>query len=233
MIDPSARVHATAEVAGDAAIGPTAAVLERAVVGAGARVGAGSAIGRDALIDEGVTVGERARIHAGALVYRGATLADAVWIGPRAILANDRYPRAVDPDGQPPADGDGASIRIHHGASIGAGAIVMPGVDIGRFATVGAGAVVTQVVPDHALVEGNPARRVGWVCSCGTRLRDAAGNDAPPEVERYANDPFLHCARCGRRFEYVPDQDALAERHGPQAGAAAATGAGAASSSGT
>jgi UDP-2-acetamido-3-amino-2,3-dideoxy-glucuronate N-acetyltransferase len=224
VIDPAARVHATAEVASDAAIGPDAAIWDRAVVRAGARVGAGATIGRDVLVDEGVEIGQNAKVHSGALLYRGVVVGDAVYIGPRAILTNDRYPRAVLGDGTP-ARGDAAEaggIRIDHAASIGAGAIVMPGCTIGRFATVGAGAVVTRSVTPHALVAGNPAHRIGWVCSCGARLRDAAGNPAPADVERYAIDPYLACPGCARRFVYVPDGDALEERRGPAVGAGTA-----------
>ena len=67
----------------------------------------------------------------------------------------------------------------------------------------------------HALAAGSPARRIGWVCACGGRLHDANGDPAPAEVERYASDPVLSCARCGRRYAYVPDGDSLAERGGP------------------
>ena len=214
MIDPAARIHATAELDSDVTIAPDAAVWGRAVVRRGARIGAASSVGRDVLVDEDVTVGARVAIHTGALLYRGVTIEDGVSIGPRAILTTDRYPRTAGADPSVPEPTDDAQIRVEHGASIGAGAVLVAS-SVGRFATVGAGAVVTHPVPSHALVAGNPAHRIGWVCACGNRLSAASGEPAPAEVERYASDPFLNCGRCQRRYVYVPDHDSLEERRGP------------------
>ena len=212
MIDPSARVHATADLESDVVVGPRTSIWHRAAVRTGARIGADCIIGRDAFIDEGVIVGDRVKIQNAALVYHGVTVEDAVFIGPNAILTNDRYPRAVTADGAlaRAADWTVSPIVLRHGCSIGAGAVIVAGVDIGRFATVGAGAVVTRTVADHALVAGNPARRLGWVCACGARLGNAEG-DAPASV---TPDPGndLACPACARRYRYVPDADTLEER---------------------
>ena len=89
--------------------------------------------------------------------------------------------------------------------------MVVAGCDIGPFAMVGAGAIVTKAVGSYALVAGNPARRLGWVCACGARLADSTGHAAPPDVERYARDPHLSCPDCGRRYIYVPDDESLRE----------------------
>jgi hypothetical protein len=86
---------------------------------------------------------------------------------------------------------------------------------------VGAGAVVTRDVPGHAMVAGNPARRIGWVCACGHGLKDSTGHDAPAERERYAIDGNLVCETCGRHYAYVPDGETLEERTGPRQGAPA------------
>ncbi len=212
MIDPSARVHATADLESDVTVGPRTSIWHRAAIRSGARIGADCIVGRDAFIDAGVVLGDRVKVQNAALVYHGVTVEDAVFIGPNAILTNDRYPRAVTADGTL-ARGDDwevSPIVLHHGCSIGAGAIVVAGVDVGRFATVGAGAVVTRTVSDHALVAGNPARRLGWVCACGARLADPdTGSPAPP-----APDPAhdLDCPACGRRYRYLPDEDGLRER---------------------
>lgn len=214
MIDPAARIHPTADLEADVSVGPGTSVWHRAQIRTGARIGTDGVIGRDAFIDEGVTLGDRVKVQNGALVYHGVTIGDGVFIGPGAILTNDRHPRAVTSTGElaRAADWTVTPIAIHDGASIGAGAIVVAGCDVGPSAMVGAGAVVTKPVPGYALVVGNPARRIGWVCACGTRLVDSTGHPAPAIVERYALDPALSCPTCGRRYAYIPDEETLAER---------------------
>lgn len=216
VIDASARIHPTADLEADVAVGPGTSIWHRAQVRVGARIGAECIIGRDAFIDEGVTIGDRVKIQNAALVYHGVTVEDGVFIGPNAILTNDRYPRAITADGALSRADDWtvSPITLRRGASIGAGAVVVAGVDVGPFATVGAGAVVTRTVPAHALVAGNPARRIGWVCACGRRLLNADGHPAHAEPDRYALDPTFHCPACGRRYAYDHDVDALHE-HAP------------------
>jgi UDP-2-acetamido-3-amino-2,3-dideoxy-glucuronate N-acetyltransferase len=212
VIDPSARVHATADLEAGVSVGPGTSIWHRAQVRAGARIGAECIVGRDVFIDEAVHIGDRVKIQNAALVYRGVSVEDAVFIGPNAILTNDRYPRAVTTTGElaRAADWQVSPIALRHGCSIGAGAIVVAGVDVGRFATVGAGAVVTRTVPDHALVAGNPARRLGWVCECGLRLADRATGGAAPATP--GSDDDLMCLSCERHYAYVPDADTLEER---------------------
>ncbi|MFI5225150.1 MAG: acyltransferase [Candidatus Limnocylindrales bacterium] len=214
MIDPSARVHETADLEADVTVGARTSIWHRAAVRTGARIGADCIIGRDAFIDEGVSVGERVKIQNGALVYHGVTVEDAVFIGPGAILTNDRYPRAVTSTGDlaRASDWEVAPITLRHGCSIGAGAVVVAGTDVGRYATVGAGAIVTRDVQANALVAGNPARRLGWVCDCGARLTVAASGapaSATPDPDR-----DLWCASCERSFTYIPDEDAIVETSG-------------------
>ncbi len=212
MIDPTARVHATADLETDVRVGPGSAIWHHAVLRNGACVGAECVIGRDAFIDEGVHLGNRVKVQNGALVYHGVTVGDGVFIGPGAILTNDRYPRAVTAAGELARADDWtvSPIELRHGCSIGAGAIVVAGVSVGRFATVGAGAVVTREVPDHALVVGNPARRIGWVCACGTRLRGSDGGTAAPDP---AAADVLRCGRCGRDYAF-DSAGTLVERAG-------------------
>lgn len=214
MIDPTARIHPSADLEADVRVGAGTSIWHRAQVRTGARIGAECVVGRDVFIDESVSIGDRVKIQNLALVYHGVTVEDGVFIGPNAILTNDRYPRAITATGDLARADDWtvSPITLRHGCSVGAGAVVVAGVDVGRFATVGAGAVVTRSVPAHALVAGSPARRIGWVCACGARLLDANGHPAPAEIERYAIHPELHCPVCGRRYDYQPDDDALAER---------------------
>ena len=213
MIDAAARVHPSAELEDGVEVGAGSAIWQRAQVRAGARIGAECVIGRDVFIDKGVVIGDRVKIQNLALLYHGVTVADGVFIGPGAILTNDRYPRAITAEGQLAGADDWqiTPIRLEHGSSIGAGAIVVAGCDVGQFAMVGAGAVVTRTVPGHALVAGSPAKRIGWVCACGDRLLDADGHPAPAEIGRYTTDPELTCARCGRRYAYDRTGDTLNE----------------------
>jgi acetyltransferase-like isoleucine patch superfamily enzyme len=217
VIDPSARVHATADLEDDVTVGSGTSIWHRAQVRNGARIGRDCVIGRDAFIDEGVSIGDRVKIQNAALVYHGVTIGDGVFIGPGAILTNDRHPRSVTTSGELARSADWAVSPIHlaEGSSIGAGAIVVAGCDVGRFAMVGAGAVVTRDVAAHALVAGNPARVIGWVCACGQRLHDATGHPAPATRERYANNPQLACPSCGRQYAFVGDEGTLQEQRGP------------------
>jgi UDP-2-acetamido-3-amino-2,3-dideoxy-glucuronate N-acetyltransferase len=198
VIDATARIQPTADLESDVSVGPRTSIWDRAQVRAGARIGADCVIGRDAFIDEGVVLGDRVKVQNLALVYHGVTVEDGVFIGPNAILTNDRYPRAITAAGELARADDWtvAPILLRHGASVGAGAVVVAGTTVGRFATIGAGGVVTRDVPDHALVAGSPARVIGWVCACGARLHDATDGAPAPA----AHDGPAACVRDGNRY---------------------------------
>jgi len=175
-------IHPTAEVSPQAAIGEGTRVWHRAQIREGAVLGANCIVGKDVYIDHAVVIGNNVKIQNSALIYHGATLEDGVFIGPQACLTNDRSPRAITPDGSLKSASDWivGPIRICYGASIGAGAIVLPDVVVGAFALVAAGAVVSKNVPPHGLVLGVPARLVGYVCACGHRLEMADGRGVCP-----------------------------------------------------
>ncbi|GAA0450112.1 hypothetical protein Ade02nite_59220 [Paractinoplanes deccanensis] len=135
-------------------------------------LGSNCNVGRGAYVGPGVVIGDNVKLQNHALVYEPARLADGVFIGPAAVLTNDEYPRAVTPDGRLKTGDDwhAVGVTIGEGAAIGARAVCVAPVTVGRWALVAAGAVVTKDVPDFALVVGVPARRVGWVGRAGRPL---------------------------------------------------------------
>lgn len=169
------RIVDSADVSPDAVIGDGSSVWHLAQVREGVVMGASCVVGRGAYIGTGVRMGDHCKVQNYALVYEPARLADGVFIGPAAVLTNDTFPRAINPDGSLKSadDWEAVGVDIGRGASIGARAVCVAPVTIGAWATVAAGAVVTRDVPDHALVVGVPARRVGWVGHAGTPLQDS------------------------------------------------------------
>jgi UDP-2-acetamido-3-amino-2,3-dideoxy-glucuronate N-acetyltransferase len=141
-----------------------------------------------------VRVGDHVKIQNGISVYHGVTLEDGVFCGPHCVFTNDKQPRAINPDGslKSTADWIVSETLVKLGASIGAHATIVCGVTVGRWAMIGAGAVVTRNVPDYGLVYGNPARLHGFVCPCGEKL--------PPAGEPEAGAVLLLCPRCQTRI---------------------------------
>jgi len=193
-IEPSADVDTHAQIGDDTLVWHLAQVRERA------RIGAGCVIGRGAYVGPGVVVGERCKIQNHALVYEPAVLEDGVFVGPAAVFTNDYSPRAVTPAGalKSADDWDAVGVHVATGASIGARAVCIAPVRIGRWAMVAAGAVVHRDVPDHALVVGVPARQVGWVGRAGVRLVDHG-------------DEHLTCPQTGERYRLVDGRLGLVE----------------------
>ncbi len=138
------------------------------------------------VISPEVILGNNVKIQNNVSLYTGVTCDDDVFLGPSCVFTNVTNPRsAVNRRDQY------ARTRVGQGASIGANATIVCGHDIGRFAFIGAGAVVTKHVPDYALVVGNPARHIGWMSEYGHRLEfDAQGNAVCPESNQlYFKDP--------------------------------------------
>jgi acetyltransferase-like isoleucine patch superfamily enzyme len=169
---PEVRIAATADVDERAEIGAGSSIWHLAQVREGAVLGRDCVIGRGAYIGTGVQLGDDVKVQNYALVYEPAVVGDGAFIGPAAVFTNDHRPRSVDPDGKQKraGDWDAVGVTVGAGASVGARAVCVAPVQIGRWAMVGAGAVVTADVPDFALVVGVPARRIGWVGRAGERL---------------------------------------------------------------
>ena len=162
-------VDARALVSPDARLGNGVAVWAFTQVREGASIGSGTSIGSHSYIDADVEIGRDCKIQSGVLLFKGAVLADGVFVGPGAVVTNDMYPRAINPDGSRKGADDWAvlSTRIGRGASLGARSLLIAGIEVGDFALVAAGAVVTEDVAPHALVVGVPAKQRGWACWCG------------------------------------------------------------------
>ena len=166
------RIAQSADVSDDAVIGEGSSIWHLAQVREGAQVGANCVIGRGAYIGTGVKMGDNCKVQNYALVYEPARIGDGVFIGPAVVLTNDTYPRAINPDGtqKKAHDWEPVGVIIREGASIGARSVCVAPVTIGAWATVAAGAVVVEDVPDYALMAGVPARQIGWVGKAGVGL---------------------------------------------------------------
>ncbi|MBE6367651.1 MAG: N-acetyltransferase [Lentisphaerae bacterium] len=157
-------IHHTAEVADNASIGKNTRVWNNAQVRENSFVGQDCIIGKDVYIDLEVRIGNSVKIQNGVSVYRGVTVEDDVFLGPHMTFTNDRFPRASV------SDFELYPTVVRRGASIGAHATIVCGIEIGEYAMIGAGAVVTKDIPPFALAYGNPARIHGYVAKNGEKL---------------------------------------------------------------
>jgi UDP-2-acetamido-3-amino-2,3-dideoxy-glucuronate N-acetyltransferase len=199
------RVQPTADVDERAELGDGTLIWHLAQVREDARIGRGCIIGRGAYVGPGVILGDNVKLQNYALVYEPARLEDGVFIGPAAVLTNDMYPRSVGVTGQlkRPADWHADGVVVREGASVGARAVILAGVEIGRWALIAAGAVVTRDVPDFGLVAGCPARRIGWVGRAGVTL-------APDGDSRW------RCPETGELFTETDGTLAMTDDHAAQ-----------------
>jgi UDP-2-acetamido-3-amino-2,3-dideoxy-glucuronate N-acetyltransferase len=193
----SIYVHPTAEVSEEATIGDGTRIWHQAQVRPGAQIGDECIIGKGVYVDFDVVIGHRCKLQNGVYVYHGTTLEDGVFLGPGVMVLNDKNPRAINPDGTLKSDADWqvSSTHIGYGSGIGGGAIILPGVTVGKWAIVGSGSVVTHNIPDYGLAYGNPARLTGFVCSCGQRLPSSRQSNLASET---TEEVTLQCFSCQR-----------------------------------
>jgi UDP-2-acetamido-3-amino-2,3-dideoxy-glucuronate N-acetyltransferase len=177
-------IHPTAIVDLPCEIGEGSKVWHFCHVVAGARIGARCTLGQNVYVASSVVIGDGARIQNNVSLYDGVTLEADVFCGPSMVFTNVKNPRA-----HVSRRHEYAATVVRRGATFGANCTVVPGVAVGRYAFVGAGAVVTRDVPDYALVVGTPARIIGWACACGVRL----SFDVVPRG-------VAACASCGERY---------------------------------
>ena len=182
MPDADEMVHPTAIVEPGAVIGKGTRVWHHSHVRSQASVGDGCVIGKNVFIDAFAVVGDRCKLQNNVCVYHGVTIGDDVFVGPSATFTNDLVPRAFNTDWKI------TKTSVGNGASIGANATIVCGNRLGEYSMIAAGATVTRDVARHELVAGTPARRLGWVCTCGSVI--SRGDDPPDD---------LRCESCKRR----------------------------------
>ena len=181
-------------------IHPSSVIDEPCQIGAGTRIwhfchvmpeaviGDNCALGQNTFVARGVRIGNGVRIQNNVSIYEGVTLEDDVFCGPSCVFTN-----VINPRSAVSRRDEFMETLVRRGASIGANVTIVCGNTIGSYAFIGAGAVVTRDVPDYALMVGVPARRVGWMCSCGEKVEGHEGS--------------VTCEQCGAR--YTMDTDRL------------------------
>ncbi len=184
--EPRYFVHESAYVDEGCRIGDGTKLWHFTHVMAGAVIGARCNIGQNVVVSPGVVIGDNVKIQNNVSVYTGVILEDDVFCGPSMVFTN-----VINPRSHVSRRDEYRRTLVRRGATLGANSTVVCGHVIGQYAFVGAGAVVTRDVPDYALVLGNPARVVGWVCECGVRL---AGNSP------LSSGATLQCSACGLVF---------------------------------
>jgi len=172
-------------------IGEGTRVWAFAHVMAGAEVGRHCNLGEHVFIENGARIGNHVTVKNGVSLWNGVHVEDDAFLGPHCVFTNDPNPRSYIKKGAAAL----LATEIRRGATIGAGAVIVCGHEIGRYAFVGAGAVVIRDVPPFALVVGNPARRIGWMCFCARKL------PLPAELEA---GTACQCPGCGSEFAAGP-----------------------------
>jgi len=186
----SVFVHPQALVEADT-IGEGTRIWAFSHVMSGARVGKNCNIGEHCFVEGGAQIGDNTTVKNGNMVWEGVTLEEGVFVGPHVFFTNDLYPRSPRLPEARDRYADKRNwlqpTRVKCGATLGVGAVILPGITVGEYALVAAGACLTKDVPPYGLVKGAPARLCGWVCRCGQPVRFRGARAT--------------CKACGRRFQ--------------------------------
>lgn len=177
-------IHPTSIVDDDVEIGEGTKIWHFSHIQSGAKIGDNCSFGQNVNVSNNVKIGNGVKVQNNVSLYEGVELEDYVFCGPSMVFTNDLTPRARYPKGH---EGYKKTI-VRHDATLGANCTIVCGHEIGEYATIAAGAVVTKNVEPHALMAGVPAKRIGWVCECGQVL-----------------DEDLTCPDCSKAYEYVND----------------------------
>lgn len=172
-------VHETSVVDDGVKIGKGTKIWHFSHIQTGVKIGEGCSFGQNVNVSNNVKIGNGCKVQNNVSIYEGVELEDYVFCGPSMVFTNDLTPRAKYPKG---SVGYKKTV-LHTGATVGANATIVCGHEIGNWAMIAAGAVVTKNVKNHALMAGVPAKQIGWVCECGEILGDG-----------------LKCSHCGRKY---------------------------------
>ena len=183
---PDYFVHESSYVDEGARVGKGTKIWHFCHVMPGAVIGERCNLGQNVVVMPGTRIGNNVKIQNNVSIYEGVTLEDDVFCGPSSVFTNVNNPRS-----HVPRKNEYLPTLVQRGATIGANATVVCGATLGRYAFIGAGAIVTRDVPDYAMVYGNPARLRGWMCACGVKL----GLGLAADTEETAS-----CAACPRRY---------------------------------
>jgi UDP-2-acetamido-3-amino-2,3-dideoxy-glucuronate N-acetyltransferase len=175
-------VHSSSFVDDGAVIGAGSKIWHFSHVMPGAVIGERCTLGQNVVVMPGTRLGNNVKVQNNVSIYEGVVLEDDVFCGPSCVFTNVMNPRS-----QISRKAEYRRTLVRRGATIGANATVVCGVTVGEYAFIGAGAVVTADVPSYGLMVGVPARRVGWMCQCGVRLKVSGGS--------------AHCDACGSAYE--------------------------------
>lgn len=196
---PSAWVHPTALIEEGVTLGDDTRVWDGVHIRRGAKVGRSCIIGEKSYVAYDVPIGDFVKLNASVYVCAGVEIADFVMLSAHVVFTNDTFPRAGNREltgleTSAPTE-ETLTTRVGRGVTVGANATIGPGVVLGAFSMVGMGSVVTRDVAPHALVVGNPARAIGWVCTCGRPLwKNAQG--------ALVRDQALQCTHCERTLTF-------------------------------
>jgi acetyltransferase-like isoleucine patch superfamily enzyme len=208
---PGCTIHPTALIENGVRIGESTSVWDNVHIRHGAEIGKSCIIGEKTYIAYDVKIGNYCKLNASVYVCAGITIGDYVMLSAHTVFTNDRFPRAFDRtlDGLASSDPNEETLAtiVGVGVTTGANVTIGPGLNIGEFAMIGMGSVVTRSVPAHGLLIGNPARIAGYVCACGPVLVKLSPFTKDPVGTQY------NCARCGR--VYVKTDTGIKELKAP------------------
>jgi UDP-2-acetamido-3-amino-2,3-dideoxy-glucuronate N-acetyltransferase len=195
------RIHPTAIVEANVSLGEGTSVWDNVHIRRDTALGEECIVGGKTTIAYGVSIGNRVKLNSQVYICNGVTIEDGVMVSAGTIFTNDRFPRAATSDLKNLRSSDPDEhtqlTLVREGVTIGAGCIIGSNLEIGRFAMIGMGSIVTKSVPDFHLVLGNPARSIGCVCRCGEPIAKWDDGDSPGKVV---------CSVCGFAYEVTNRQ---------------------------